>query len=478
MSEKPNTPQEQPSFLNWLGFTHTPDFRKARWLGPILGALLAVFVAILFAGAGWAAFRTLWIGGDSHAANAAAGGLGAGALIVAVLGAPFLFWRTWIAQQTQRFQKEGHITDRITKAVEQLGVEKTVKVERQASPAKRAASTEKKSAGEAKDFIERTVPNIEVRIGAILALERMSQDSMRYDKGRDHVRIMEILCAYIRHNAPAEGGGAFYEGDKTRNEISTWAGALKPPRADIAMALTVLVRRDDAQRAKEGQWPHPSGKQGYRLDLRGTCLQRADLTYGHFEKALFEGARMEGANLGWAHLEGAILREAHLEGAKLRGAHLERAKLRGAHLKGAILWQAQLEGADLRWAHLKSAILWRAQLEGTDLRGAHLEDANLWGAHLKGAYLMGAHLEGAHLRGARLQNTDLSSCKNLTQAQIDAAFGDGSVILPEGIKRPKHWPQGKLDDATFKTEYESWLQKRPQNQPRIRRYRLPTNPAV
>jgi hypothetical protein len=40
-----------------------------------------------------------------------------------------------------------------------------------------------------------TEPNIEVRIGAILSLERIAQDSTRYDNGRDHVRVMEILCA-------------------------------------------------------------------------------------------------------------------------------------------------------------------------------------------------------------------------------------------------------------------------------------------
>ena len=41
-------------------------------------------------------------------------------------------------------------------------------------------------------------PNLEVRIGAIYALERIAQDSLR-----DHIQIMEILCAYIRENSHA-----------------------------------------------------------------------------------------------------------------------------------------------------------------------------------------------------------------------------------------------------------------------------------
>ncbi|MDZ7906299.1 MAG: hypothetical protein U5N55_11405 [Cypionkella sp.] len=107
------------------------------------------------------------------------------ALIVAILGAPFLIWSTVIKHQTLRYQKEGHITDRISKAVEQLGAEKTVKKDEQT--------------------VESSEPNIEVRIGGILSLERIAQDSTAHDNGRDHVRVMEILCAYIRENAPASG---------------------------------------------------------------------------------------------------------------------------------------------------------------------------------------------------------------------------------------------------------------------------------
>ncbi|MFD1509176.1 hypothetical protein [Lacimonas salitolerans] len=113
------------------------------------------------------------------------GSLGAGALIAALLGAPFVIWGTVLRQRTVDFQKEGHITDRINKAVEQLGAEKTVK---------------KLVDGQSQ---ETTEPNIEVRIGAILSLERIAQDSTRYDKGRDHVRVMEILCAYVRGNSNA-----------------------------------------------------------------------------------------------------------------------------------------------------------------------------------------------------------------------------------------------------------------------------------
>ena len=95
------------------------------------------------------------------------------------------------------------------------------------------------------------------------------------------------------------------------------------------------------------------------------------------EKAVKEGANLEGADL-----EGAYLRGADLEGAYLKGADLEGANLRGVNLKGVNLKEAYLRGADLRGAYLK---------------GADLEGANLRGVNLKGAYLKGADLEGAYI---------------------------------------------------------------------------------
>jgi uncharacterized protein YjbI with pentapeptide repeats len=89
-------------------------------------------------------------------------------------------------------------------------------------------------------------------------------------------------------------------------------------------------------------------------------------------------------------------------GADLFGARLARADLYGADLRGACLIAADLRGADLRWA---------------DLIGADLRDARLAGADLTGALF-------------------------LTQAQLDAAKGDGTTVLPPSLTRPSHWPAG------------------------------------
>jgi len=86
-------------------------------------------------------------------------------------------------------------------------------------------------------------------------------------------------------------------------------------------------------------------------------------------------------------------------GADLLGADLRRARLTGASLRGALLVAARLDGADLRWA---------------DLVGADLRDADLSGA-------------------------DLSGVLFLTQSQLDAARGDASTVLPDGLTQPRHW---------------------------------------
>lgn len=113
------------------------------------------------------------------------------AALTATLGAvvtlPLTLIRTRFAARTTHATEQDLITDRINKAVEMLGTEKVMKI-----PGKDDAGGDIE--------IEKTVPNMEVRIGAIHALARLARENLNF-----HVQIMEILCAYIRENAPADG---------------------------------------------------------------------------------------------------------------------------------------------------------------------------------------------------------------------------------------------------------------------------------
>ncbi|RKT18626.1 uncharacterized protein YjbI with pentapeptide repeats [Streptomyces sp. 1114.5] len=84
--------------------------------------------------------------------------------------------------------------------------------------------------------------------------------------------------------------------------------------------------------------------------------------------------------------------------------------------------------------------LFGARLRGADLQGANLRGALLVAADLSGADLRLADLIGADLRDTNLAGADLSTALFLTQAQLDAARGDAATRLPDGLKRPAHWP--------------------------------------
>ena len=180
--------------------------------------------------------------------------------------------------------------------------------------------------------------NLQVRLGGIYTLERISRESEL-----DYWPVMETLTGFVRERA------------RWKDEMSALPRidvhhGYGPP-TDVAAVLTVINRRDPRSREREQA-------REWRLDFALSDLRRAFLV------------------------------KAPLEGANLREAHLERADLSGANLEGANLREAHLEGANLLWANL----------EGADLSGVHLKGADLSGANLEGVFLQQAHLEGANLQ--------------------------------------------------------------------------------
>ena len=238
-----------------------------------------------------------------------------------ILGGAAFLAGLYFTSQTLHVSQEGQLTDRFTKAIDQLGKE-----------------------------------NLAVRLGGIYALERIARDSES-----DHGAVMEVLTAFVREQTQGR-----------LNTSQSWFALRWPkdqdvskPPADIQAILTVIGRRTRTYGKGESQGLNLSASQ-----LKGANLWKAQL---------------EGANLWKAQLEGANLSGAQLEGANLSGAQLEGANLSGAQLEGANLSGAQLKGADLSWAQLEGANLWKAQLEGANLSGAQLEGANLSWAQLEGA---------------------------------------------------------------------------------------------
>lgn len=105
-------------------------------------------------------------------------------------------------------------------------------------------------------------------------------------------------------------------------------------------------------------------------------------------------------------------------------------------LRASELVRGRLPG---RRRNHRGADLIGARLAGADLRGASLRGALLVAADLKGADLRSADLIGADLRDADLTGADLTDALFVTQAQLNAARGDASTVLPAGLARPGHW---------------------------------------
>ena len=374
---------------------------------------------------------------------------------------PLAMIRVLTTERQVKAAEEGLITDRINKAVEGLGAEKTVSRQRRNSERKLVYKKDDggKPLYDEPIYESITEPNLEVRIGAIFALERIAQDSER-----DHIQIMEILCAYIQDNSGREHLASLHPSEvfipddalPKRGDWAKWKVTnMALPRSDIRIASRVLDQRSQKRRQLETcrDWrltlQHVDlkglilGALDFRLadlrraNLQGTDLQSAQLDNAwlaesflqaaDFSDACLDGASLKGAlgsaanfrraNLRYADLTNVQMREAIFSGADLEGASFENAELRStnfsratirkAKFRNATLSSAAFGGADLRGARLEEAALHHAQITSADMRDCCLDDSHCMGSQLHRVDLRNASLRNAGLPDATISSTDL-----------------------------------------------------------------------
>lgn len=322
---------------------------------------------------------------------------------LAMVGGMVAVFGAFYTHRNFRLNHQGQITERFTRAVDQLGSDKT-----------------------------------EIRVGGIYALQRIARESPI-----DHAPIMEILTGFLRDHARWARSSAI------RPEQHGHAASARGVRADVQAALSVIAHRTVDY---DGARP---------LDLAGVNLQRAD-----FRDASLIGATLSSSNLADADLSDTDLTGAGLAGSRLIGANLRRTALTNADLSGADLSRCDLtqailagppiivtayepsyqtpglggavlrrqyraetirrrhQGLSLRRATLVEADLTDVDLSGTDLTSADLRRAKLVGAilcdaKLTGAKLAGATVDGADLTGAELADIDVP-VTSLRGAILDA----------------------------------------------------------
>ncbi|WP_043917733.1 hypothetical protein [Jannaschia aquimarina] len=103
---------------------------------------------------------------------------------------PLTLIRTRQGERQTYAREQDLVTDRINKAVENLGAEKTVRRHRKNSKGVLLYEDgeDKKPDFKKPIITEETVPNLEVRIGGLFALDRIARENLGF-----HVQIMQIL---------------------------------------------------------------------------------------------------------------------------------------------------------------------------------------------------------------------------------------------------------------------------------------------
>ncbi|OPG09283.1 hypothetical protein B1L11_26100 [Microbispora sp. GKU 823] len=299
--------------------------------------------------------------------QAATGLVVVGGVVFTILGLRYTADSLETSRQAQLTADQGQITDRYTKAVEQLGSAKQ-----------------------------------DVRLGGIYALQRLAADSPR-----DRDTIRSVLAAYVRGHdlcTPPDRKSKLPKQCTARFDQALAKIPLTRPGADVLAALTIAPTLATA-RGHHSIVLRSAG----RADFSEIRFPRTDLSHANLQDAYLPDADLRGGDLSDAHLEGVDLTKAHLEGVDLTGSLLGGADLGGADLRGADLGGADLGDVNLGGADLGGVNLIDAYLTGADLTDAYLTDAHLTGADLAGADLAGAYLTDAHLTGANLTGANLTA---------------------------------------------------------------------
>jgi hypothetical protein len=224
-----------------------------------------------------------------------------------IFGGIAIFIGIYFAWKNVTIAQDGQITERFTRAIDQLGNSRE-----------------------------------EIRVGGIYALERISHESKK-----DFWPIMEILTAYVRMNSKLGKPTYMHDGKEFHTLVP-----LNKMSLDVQAILTVVGRSKYFFNAGEFT----------DIDLHRTSLREANL-----RRSNFQGANFEGADLDKANFEGADLVKTNLKGTSFEGANLKRTNLEGADFGKAasffdgsnsdetILWEANLKGANLKGANLGRA---------------------------------------------------------------------------------------------------------------------------
>jgi hypothetical protein len=318
------------------------------------------------------------------------------------------------AAKNEALTRDGQITDRYIKAVQQLGT---------------------------------TDPQNEpVRIGAIFALERIARESKL-----DHWPIMELLTAFVRQRSSASV--AQKESieivkkwlAQNRNRARTSGYAIDP---DSGVAGRHIVTGSMDRYSPNEVFVDELASFRLWRDVRPTDDVQAALTVIARRTVAYEERDTRRLNLRGANLRGVNLTRAHLESADLEGANLSGAVLDEACLSGADFSDTLEAGTSFIRADLRNAELTTGTVTGVQLRLADLRQANFFAATLKNVpakmWMDGADLQGAKITPEQLGSPYLETAGAVPVDERGFATTNKSMSLP-----PKEWNRHCVPKINF-----------------------------
>ncbi|WP_271881818.1 pentapeptide repeat-containing protein [Phaeobacter italicus] len=387
-------------------------------------------------------------------------------LIAVLAGSATVFFsslRVWMNERNTRATEQGLITDRINKAVEGLGAEKTVKRQRHDQDGNPTYEKDAKGSSDYSKpvFVETSEPNLEVRIGSIFALERIARENPDF-----HVQVMEILCAYVRLNSPVIGAAklSFDKRDtsKTAHHNDETSGQCPSLRIDIQTALDALGRRSETNILTKEAFAN------FKVRLNGCNLQRAEIS-GNWDHADFSDCALELACFSDARFVQTDFRRSRLSKLTLVKCNFENAKIERAELHSTNLEAEQILSllSPSDYGH------WGPMIKNCELNvdGVPIPDAlrEVQSSKIRGMIFRSSRQFEALCDDPRY-GYGLQTCNTLSKCALrqhrlsdktrdhgcfDDLFADTSVTnWPTSA--PDHWLEEALSDDEFEEKFFIW----------------------
>ncbi len=364
-----------------------------------------------------------------HQVNDGAAIRNIGLVLAALLGAPFVIWRSYVAAKQARIQDEALFNDKISAAAEGLAARRQVTRVINEGTNDEAILTE-------------WVDDLVTRAAAIDQLEGLA-----IERPVVTPRVARLLSIYVRELSrefPAEKSPA----GLSHEQIQVWVSSLEVKRRDSEKAVQALGRLQKIS----GNRLVPSD-----LDMRQSNLQAFDLSECLFKGVDFSSSSLQKVKLINSNLDYANVRSSDLCGANFTGTSLNSLKATHAVFSGANFEHASLNNAVFYKANLVAANFYECSLCCSNFSSAflknavfaqsELEDVDFVRATLRETEFLQTKLHHANFRQSRLENSLFDSCE-FHRTEFSLAMIQGADFYGTGIQRNDR-ERARFENGTF-----------------------------